>query len=285
MKLRCILYYLLILTFFSCQKNRSTSKKDTIKNVVLSNKKTEQSHVKILNVENDVMVTIKEGSFVSFYGKKENRVNVKPFLIDVYPVTNQQYLQFVKQNPTWKKTLVKRIFADENYLKHWYGDTVLGKNVKPNSPVTNVSWFASKAYCDSKYKRLPTVDEWEYIAMADETEKDARLKKSFSQYILSWYEKPATFKNEIGKTYKNYWGIYDIHGLVWEWTEDFNTVLMNGDNRSGSTEDKSLFCGSGSLKATDLMNYAAFMRYAFRGSIKASYAIQNLGFRCAKDIK
>ena len=60
---------------------------------------------------------------------------------------------------------------------------------------------------------------------------------------------------------------------------------MSSENRSGSTVDKSLFCGSGSLTANDLMNYAAFMRYAFRGSIKANYAVQNLGFRCAKDIK
>ena len=31
------------------------------------------------------------------------------------------------------------------------------------------------------------------------------------------------------------------------------------------------------------MNYAAFMRYAFRGSLKANYSTRNLGFRCAKD--
>ena len=59
---------------------------------------------------------------------------------------------------------------------------------------------------------------------------------------------------------------------------DFTRLLKDKDT------DKDLFCGSGSVNATDLMNYAAFMRYAFRGSIKANYTTKNLGFRCAKNI-
>ena len=88
-----------------------------------------------------------------------------------------------------------------------------------------------------------------------------------------------------GKTNKNIWGVYDLHGLVWEWTLDFNSVLISGESRKDVDTDRDLFCAGGAVGAKDLMNYAAFMRYAFRGSIKANYSIQNLGFRCVKDIE
>ncbi len=231
------------------------------------------------------MAKIDSGKYVALYGKKGVNTVVQSFYIDVYPVTNREFLEFVKVNPEWRKSQVKEIFADGNYLRTWENDTTLGVNVNDNAAVTNVSWFAANAYCEFVGKRLPTLDEWEYVAMASETEKDARTKKEFSQYLLSWYEQPNSFKKEVGKTYKNYWGLYDIHGLVWEWTSDFSSILMDGENRNAGSENKTLFCGSSSLNATDLMNYAAFMRYAFRGSVKANYAVQNLGFRCAKNIQ
>ncbi len=227
---------------------------------------------------------IKKGEYVPLYGSNKGTVSVSDFEMDVYPVTNKQYAAFVKRFPQWQKSSIKKIFADANYLHSWAGDTTLGESMTPNASVTNVSWFAAKAYCACVGKRLPTLDEWEYVAMADETTADARTKKSFNQYILDWYEKPGTFKNEIGKTYKNYWGVYDTHGLVWEWTSDFNSVMISGESRNEG-KDNALFCGSGSIGAKDLMNYAALMRYAFRGSLKANYAVQNLGFRCVKNSK
>lgn len=227
-------------------------------------------------------VQIKGGTYTPLYGSDSQRVTVSDFQIDVYPVTNAEYLVFVKANPQWQKSKVKKIFADANYLRNWKNDTTLGDNMLDNSPITNVSWFAANAYCKATDSRLPTLDEWEYVAMADSKDIDARRKANYNQYILDWYEKNNTFKNEIGKTYKNKWGVYDMHGLVWEWTNDFSSVLISGENRGNTGNDKNLFCGSSSLGASDLMNYAAFMRYAFRSSLKANYCVQNLGFRCVK---
>ncbi|MCX2836767.1 formylglycine-generating enzyme family protein [Salinimicrobium sp. MT39] len=230
------------------------------------------------------MVEIRGGEFIPLYGTK-TEVPVGDFLMDVYPVTNAEFLEFVEQNPRWRKSQVKQLFADENYLRSWKNDLAFGSEDLPNSPVTNVSWFAAKNYCECQGKRLPTVDEWEYVAMANETSPDARSEKSYNQYILSWYETPTTFKNTVGNTFKNYWGVYDLHGLVWEWTSDFNSVMIGGESRQDSTGDNNLFCGAAAVGATDLMNYAAFMRYAFRGSVKARYAVKNLGFRCVRDIE
>lgn len=228
------------------------------------------------------MAFIKEGSFVPLYGATvKNPIVVKPFFIDVYPITNVDFLNFIKKNPNYSKSKIKGVFADESYLFYWKSDFDFGNN-NPKSPVTNVSWFVAKKYCECQGKRSPTMDEWEYVAMADEKRIDARTKTEFNKYILSWYEKSKTYENPIGKTFKNYWGVYDMHGLVWEWTADFNSIFLSGESRKDKSEDKNLFCGGASINATDLMDYAAFMRYAFRGSLKAQYSTRNLGFRCAR---
>lgn len=235
--------------------------------------------------QSEDMVRIDGARYIPLYGRDSTVVEVKDFDLDKYPVTNEQFLDFIKKYPEWQKSNAKKIFADGMYLKNWKNDFELNDDAHLNSPVTYVSWFAAKAYCDCMGKRLPTMDEWEYAAMSDETVKDARIKKSYNEQILSWYEAPRSNENQIGENPKNYWGVYDLHGLVWEWTSDFNSVLLSGESRKDQETDNNLFCGSASLGASDLMNYAAFMRYAFRGSIKANYAIKNLGFRCAKDIE
>ena len=83
----------------------------------------------------------------------------------------------------------------------------------------------------------------------------------------------------------NVQGVYDMHGLIWEWVEDFNASIMTGESRADVALDRNLFCGGGSASAADPGDYAAFMRYAFRGSLQAKYTIRNLGFRCAKERK
>ena len=231
------------------------------------------------------MVTIKGGTYIPLYGRDSLPVTIDDFEMDVYPVTNEAFLEFVKEHPKWQRSKVLKLFADKNYLVQWHSDNALGPNQSMNAPVTNVSWFAAKDFCECQGKRLPTVDEWEYVAMSNERLKDARILKTYNEYILSWYEKPKTFNNEIGSTFKNYWGVYDLHGLVWEWTLDFNSVMVSGESRKDVDNDSDLFCGSAAIGATDLMNYAAFMRYAIRGSSKAHYTMKNLGFRCVRDQK
>ena len=237
-----------------------------------------------LQAQNYSMKLIKGGNYIPLYGVDTTEVKVTSFYMDTYPVTNQEYLSFVKANPKWKKSKVKRLFAEGNYLRHWENDEVWKEKILPNEPIINTSWFAANAYCDCQGKRLPTVDEWEYAAMANEKIPDARKLKTYNEYILSWFERPKGDSNPVGSTFKNYWGVYDLHGLVWEWTSDFNSVLVSGESRKDVDTDNNLFCGSAAIGATDLMNYAAFMRYAIRGSLKAKYVMKNLGFRCVKDV-
>ena len=242
------------------------------------------------------MKKITEGYFIPLYGvlkkntnvatnlQKPEQIFVEDFFLDIYPVRNIDYLKFVRENPSWKKSNVVRLFANSNYLFDWQKDTTLSTNLDPYSPVTMISWYAAKAYCECQGKRLPTTEEWEYVARASETKRDARKEKDFNQKIITSYETPKAYNQKVGSTFKNYWGIYDLHGLVWEWTYDFNSVLITGESRKDVDTDRKLFCAGGAVGTSDLMNYAAYMRYAFRGSLKANYVIRNLGFRCAKSI-
>lgn len=236
-----------------------------------------------LHAQQQKMVAIEGGTYLPLYGSNGDLVQVNDFYLDAFPVTHGDFLKFVNNYPEWRKSQVKGLFADERYLQFWENDLQFPGNLE-TSPVVQVSWFAAKAYCDCQGKRLPTVDEWEYVAMASSTQKDAREDSLFTLSILSGYEKPKTYLLEVGNQPQNAWGIYDLHGLVWEWTQDFNAIILTGESRNNGNTDLGLFCASGALGANDLMNYAAFMRYAMRSSLKARYSLTNLGFRCASDV-
>ncbi len=204
-----------------------------------------------------------------FRDDKENENKSKKiddFWIDKLPVTNANYHDFIKANPQWQKAKVQEIFADKNYLAHWSND---------QSPVVNISWYAAQAYCQWKGKRLPLTEEWEVAAQASETQKDASRDSMFLQKILNWYSEPSEpALRSVGKGGKNIYNISDLHGLVWEWVYDFNSLMLG--------EDQKFVCGGGSYNSKDNRDYAAFMRYGFRSSLKANYTVSNLGFRCAK---
>lgn len=233
---------------------------------------------------NTAMRIIKAGAYKPFYGSDTAMVQVADFMIDEHPVTNGQFLSFVKANPQWQRSHVKRLYADSNYLKDWQSDTLLPKNVSANAPVCQLSWYAAKAYSTAAGKRLPTLDEWEYVAMADETRANAREKKSYSDHIIAQYLIKNRQYNNVKQSLPNYWGVYNMFDMVWEWTDDFNSVLMTLESRGGDYSDKNMFCAGGATSATDILNYAAFMRFSMRAGLKANYTVANLGFRCAQDI-
>jgi formylglycine-generating enzyme len=221
-----------------------------------------------------------------FVGENDlKEIPVSQFLLANAPVTNGEYLDFVKANPAWQRSRVKRLFADENYLKHWAGDTDLGDRCKAAQPVTWVSWFAAKSYAAWKGGRLPTTAEWEFTARIGFTEEDGKKDPEFMKAVARWYGTPTpAILPAAGAGQANLHGIRDLHGLIWEWTSDFNSAIVTGDARGDTGLERQLFCGAGSVGAKDTSNYPAFMRFGFRSSLKAGYTVHNLGFRYAKDL-
>ena len=77
----------------------------------------------IFYAQNVKMATINRGAFVPLYGTTSKKpVQVASFSIDIYPVTNAQYLAFVKKNPAYSRSQMKALFADKSYLYQWQGD-------------------------------------------------------------------------------------------------------------------------------------------------------------------
>ena len=232
------------------------------------------------------MKRIEGGTYEPFFGKDADRkTEVKSFEMDETAVTNQEFLEFLKRNPQWTKSKVLKLYADSTYLKNWESDFEFPKNVKPDAPVTNVSWFAAKAYAKSVGKRLPTLDEWEFAAVADGKKANASKDPEFTNYILKTYQNKGNQMKSVKQTSPNFYGMYDMYGVIWEWTDDFNSVMMTGESRKDKTTNETLFCAGAAVTTDDLRNYAAFMRFAMRGSLHAKDALNNLGFRCAKDIQ
>ena len=231
------------------------------------------------------MVQIPAGDYRPQYGSEPGAVAVDAFELDVHPVSNGEYLAFVMAHPKWRRGQIAPLFADEAYLSHWQEDLVPGALAPAHAPVTNVSWFAARTYCASQDKRLPTMDEWERAAAAGIDAPEPANPAAFKRRILDWYAEPTRLPlPAVGHSFANHFGVWDLHGLVWEWVSDFNATMTTGASRKDAGGlDRQLFCAAGAVGSADPGDYAAFMRYAMRGSTKARHAVQNMGFRCARD--
>jgi len=233
----------------------------------------------------DGTVRVEGGEYRLLYPPDPEHPNaaVATFGLDARPVTRGEFAAFVASHPEWRRGRVVALFADQGYLADWVSPEV--PDGRPAQPVVDVSWFAARAYCEAHGKRLPTTDEWEYVARASATAIDATEDPDRNAAILAWYGRPSTYDlPDVGAGTPNLWGVHDLHGVVWEWVEDFNNMLV-GDPREGGDDERLAFCGTGALSATNVADYASFMRIAFRSSLQARYTTGNLGFRCASDVE
>ena len=136
----------------------------------------------------------------------------------------------------------------------------------------------------TRWHCCPAAGPRKYAACADETRANATDDPEFTARLLEWYGKPGgAALPSVKIAPANFYGVRALHGYVWEWVGDFNNSMVTGESRGDSGIDRKLYCAGGALGATDTRNYAAFMRYAFRSSLKGNYTVPNLGFRGARD--
>lgn len=227
------------------------------------------------------MARIPAGSYRPLYATSAARTRVGAFAIDREPVSRNAFLLFVREHAEWRRSAIKREFAERDYLNEWRGDLDAGESRTLAAPVRHVSWFAARAYCEAQGKRLPTTDEWEYVAVASETQRDATSDPAFLQRLLDIYTSHT-------RGFRNVYGVSGLHGGPWEWTDDFNGVALSDDSRAAGSgvdaRDHDLFCAGAALHATNPGNYPAFMRAAVRAGLTGRTASEHVGFRCAADL-
>lgn len=198
------------------------------------------------------MARIDAGHFKPLYTKPGvSVVQVRAFALDTLPVSQKQLAAFLRRDASRASAAL---------------------------PATHVSLATAQAYCKAHGKRLPTTNEWEYAASADERRRDASHDASFKQRVLeiALRTKPAAYR--LGSGLRNVWGVRDLHGGLHEWTSDVETFLGHDPSKHNGSIT---MCASGTVQTGDASDYAAFMRYAYRANMKSGMTTAGIGFRCA----
>jgi hypothetical protein len=157
-------------------------------------------------------------------------------------------------------------------------------------PVINVSWEDAQAYCkwlskktDKEY-RLPTEAEWEYACRAGTTTKWSFGDDESKLEEYAWYDKNSNSKtHEVATKKENPWGLFDMHGNVWEWCEDDGVDNYNDIPRDGTAYKKNKDSNK-VLRGGSWVNNASFTRSAYRVRWNPDIRSSIRGFRLLRTL-
>jgi formylglycine-generating enzyme required for sulfatase activity/serine/threonine protein kinase/Flp pilus assembly protein TadD len=201
--------------------------------------------------------------------KPQHRVRItKPFYMGVYEVTQGEYERVMGTNPS-------------NF-----------KESGSSAPVETVSWYDAQEFCKKlssrpeeqaagRVYRLPTEAEWEYACRAGSTTKYTFGDSEAELGQYAWFAGNSERKTHpVGQKKPNAWGLYDLHGNVWEWCQEWD-----GSYAAGSVSDPS-GPSSGSDGVVGRGGGWRFRpwdcRSSFRFRFSPEFALFYLGFRVAR---
>jgi formylglycine-generating enzyme required for sulfatase activity/uncharacterized caspase-like protein len=222
------------------------------------------------------MVYIPSGKFTMGYPPEEKGqdnehsqikdVNVSAFYIGKYQVTQAEWQAVMGNNPSYFKG-------------------------NPQNPVEQVSWDNAQEFCKNlsqkmgKEFRLPSEAEWEYACRAGTTTAYSFGDNASLLGEYAWYWDNSGSKNPVGRRAKthpvgqkqpNPWGLYDMHGNVWEWCQDSyekyggendlirkagKAITKENDNRSRLLRGGSWHDGAWNCRSAERNRFIASLRY------------------------
>ena len=127
------------------------------------------------------------------------------FFLGKYPVTNEEYARFLEE---------KGHDEPAEWSERRFN--------QPQQPVVGVSWDDAQAFCQWAQCRLPTEAEWEYAYRAGTTTAFSFGDDESELTKFAWYDKNSKTQSQtVGSKKPNPWGLYDMHGNVYEWCQDW----------------------------------------------------------------
>lgn len=200
------------------------------------------------------LTIIISSSCVSVQPIEPRKVQVIEFKIDKYEVTNKEFAECVKDRgcsePHYTTGLCV-VYEDGKWIKK---DAPFELR-EDNKPVACVTFTQAQQYCNWAGKRLPTEEEWEYVAKSGELYS---FSGSNNLNEVSWNANNSDLtSHEVGLKKPNAFGVYDMTGNVWEW-------VSNGILRGASWKNSERYSKISARKA---------------GKINSLSVL--IGFRCA----
>lgn len=201
----------------------------------------------------------------------------RPFYFAIHPVTQQQYLQLMGENPSYFQGI---------------------RGGGPDFPVERISWHDALAFCRrlaelpeekkaGRRYRLPTEAEWEYACRAGSpapfafgpalTASQANFNGNYP-YGTSVRGRFLETTSRVGSYPANSWGLHDMHGNVWEWCADYYEQTYY---RKAPPEDPP-GPATGTLRVVrggSCMNIGRFCRSAYRFGVAPDNRDLDVGFR------
>ena len=152
-------------------------------------------------------------------------------------------------------------------------------------PVIYITWYGAKAYADYYGYRLPTEAQWEYACRAGTTTAYSYGDTADGDYM--WYTENNTSRGTkaVGTKLPNPWGLYDMHGNVYEWCSDRWATYADAPTEDAALVDPEYISHNAGSQRVLRGGYwggdAWICRSAFRNSAVPGSAVPYVGFRVA----
>ena len=245
----------------------------------------------------------------------QKKLHLDAFKIDTYEVTNKQFKTYIlsakRMLPyAWMsngyvisedqlkmldveklRKMATDVFAVDVDAREMEKPALLAvmleqQKMQDNFPITGVSWFAAKAFCEWRQARLPTEAEWEKAARGANgfeypwgNDWDPKITNTGDDG--EWEEGMAP----IGSYPKNKspYGAYDMSGNAWEWVADWYEPYAGSEYQTEAFgKHNRVIRGGGGGVGHYAISY--FFRAATRQFAEPEMESEDVGFRCVNDV-